>query len=181
MFKLATGNPARRITRNRLGLELLPRNPCPTAAIPNDDPVESRELARPARDGLMRRAIESFGMMRALIVAPMALYLAIGRSAEAEGVSSRVCQAMQAAVPNWTRSHEKCVQQFDSNFLRARTNGFDPPAGAACWYLLYRDLSREDRPIDRNLTKEERERAVIACYKAAGIACSRGGRPGHCA
>jgi hypothetical protein len=60
------------------------------------------------------------------------------------------------------------VQEFDSNFLEAKVRGLESPVGAACWYLLYRDLEREDRPVDRNLTKKERERAVIACYKAAG-------------
>jgi hypothetical protein len=117
-------------------------------------------------------------MTKALIVA--LAVLSVTGPAWADGLSPRICRAMKAAVPNWARSHEQCEQQFDSNFLRARAHGFDPPAGAACWYLLYRDLSREDRPIDRNLTKEERERAVIACYQAAGIACSRSGRPGHC-
>jgi hypothetical protein len=47
--------------------------------------------------------------------------------------------------------------------------------------VQYRDLEREDRPVDRNLTKKERERAVIACYKEAGMTCSRGARPDHCA
>jgi hypothetical protein len=117
-------------------------------------------------------------MTKALIVAITAL--SVAGPAWADDLSLRICQAIRAAVPNWPRSHEQCKQQFDSNFLSAKAQGFDPPAGAACWYLLYRDLSREDRPIDRNLTKEERERAVIACYQAAGITCSRGGSPGHC-
>jgi hypothetical protein len=116
---------------------------------------------------------------KALIVAIAAL--SVTEPAWADELSPRICRAMKAAVPNWARSHEQCEQQFDSNFLRAKARDFDPPAGAACWYLLYRDLSQEDRPIDRNLTKKERERAVIACYKAAGITCSRGARPNHCA
>ena len=117
-------------------------------------------------------------MTKALIVAITAL--SVAGPAWADDLSLRICQAMKAAVPNWIRSHGQCEQQFDSHFRSAKVHGFDPPAGAACWYLLYRDLSKEDRPIDRNLTKEERERAVIACYQAAGITCSKGGRPGHC-
>jgi hypothetical protein len=96
------------------------------------------------------------------------------RVSEAEELSSRVCRAMQAAVPNWTRSQEQCVQQFDSNFLRAKARGLESPGGVARWHLLYRNLARGDRPIDRNLTKKERERALLTCYKAAGITCSRG-------
>ena len=118
-------------------------------------------------------------MTKTLIIA-LALLSVVG-PARSDDLSLRICQAMKAAVPDWTRSQEQCIQQFDSSFLRAKTSGLDPPAGAACWYLLYRDLSRENRPIDRNLTKKERERALIACYKAAGITCSPGARPDHCA
>ena len=118
-------------------------------------------------------------MTKALIIALAAL--SVTGPARGDDLSPRICHAIKAAVPNWHRSQEQCSQQFDTNFFRAKTDGFDPPAGAACWYLLYRNLSRKDRPIDRNLTKKERERAIIACYKAAGITCSRGARPDHCA
>ena len=120
-------------------------------------------------------------MVKALIVALAALYLAASGPARAEDLSWRVCRAMNTAVPNWNRSQEQCVQQFDSNFLRAKTGGLESPGGVACWHLLYRNLARGDRPIDRNLTKKERERAIIACYMAAGITCSRGARTDHCA
>jgi hypothetical protein len=59
-------------------------------------------------------------MANGLIIALLTFFLVIPGPAWGEDLSIRVCQAMKAAVPNWTRTQEHCVQEFDSNFLEAK-------------------------------------------------------------